>query len=240
MMPPGLILAAGKGTRIAPLARDLPKPLLQVGGRSLLAWHLRWLGAMGVREVWINLHHGADRVREAIGDGHEHGVVVRYSYEPVLLGTAGAWRKLSAELGGSSLVIYGDNLMRFDLRRLCGEHRRSGATATAAVFDPGRHAHTGIAGGRTRIEGGHIVEFVEGGAAGNEPINAGAYVLEPVVASGIAEGFQDFGHDVLPALARDRQLRAYVIEEAGFCLGLDTPERFAEAQRLVAAGRVAP
>jgi NDP-sugar pyrophosphorylase family protein len=240
MMPPALVLAAGKGTRIASVAGGVPKPLLEVAGRTLLGWNLVWLAESGVKEVWINLHHEADRIRGAVGEGVEHGLAVRYSYETVLLGTAGAWRELLPQWRGTSLIVYGDNLMRFDLERFLGEHRYSGVMVTAAVFDPGRHAHTGTGGGRARIEGGRIVEFVEGGAGSDLPINAGAYLLEPSAAAWIGEGFQDFGHDVLPALATAGRLRAHMIEESGFCLGLDTPERFAEAERLVATGVVTP
>jgi mannose-1-phosphate guanylyltransferase len=239
--PPALVLAAGRSTRIAAVADGRPKPLLEIAGRTLLGWNLRWLAAHGITDVWINLHYEADRIRAAVGDGAQHGVRARFAFEPALLGTAGAWRALASHWDGTSLVIYGDNLMRFDLHALLATHRAGGRPATVAVFDPTRHANTGVAGGRARVEDGRIAGFVEGSDAhGAAWINAGAYALEPGIATMMAEGFLDFGHDVLPKLAAGEALTAHVVEAGAFCLGLDTPERFARAQRMIADGLVAP
>lgn len=234
-----LVLAAGLSTRISPVTNGLPKPLLDIGGTSLLGWNLSWLRSHGIEEILINLHHGAEHIRAAVGDGAAFGVRVRYAYEPVLLGTAGAWRGLAHEWRKTSLVVYGDNFMRFDLRALLDTHRRSGALATMALFDPRVHACTGAAGGRARIADGRVVAFEEDGAT-EGPINAGVYALEPAVAQLIDPGFQDFGRDVLPRLAESGCLAAHMLEPNGFCLGLDTPERYELAQQLFAEGEVAP
>jgi NDP-sugar pyrophosphorylase family protein len=239
-MPNALVLAAGRSTRISPVANGLPKPLLELGGTSLLGWNLSWLRAHGIADLWINLHHGAERIRAAIGDGAAWGVRIRYAYEPELLGTAGAWRALAEHWTGTSLVIYGDNFMRFDLGALVHAHRRSGASATLAVFDPAVHACTGGAGGRARLSGDRVVSFQEDGVNGRAPINAGVYALEPSVADAIPPGFRDFGRDVLPRLAEAGTLGAHMLEAGGFCLGLDTPERFERAKQLFAGGEVAP
>lgn len=277
---PALVLAAGRSTRIAAVAAGRPKPLLDVAGRSLLEWSLRWLASHGVGRVWINLHHEADAIRAAIGSGDWLGLDIRYSPESTLLGTAGAWRRLHPAWPSTSLVVYGDNLMRFDLERLLHAHRENGTRMTVALFDPARHAHTAACGGVARVADGRVTAFHEGiGArvdndqagvfhegphprqdpawpsgslaqrrragvgAASEPrtglINAGVYALEPAVAEVIGEGYQDFGHDVLPRLAEQGWLGAHLIEPTGFCLGVDTPGRYARARAMVAGGVVA-
>jgi NDP-sugar pyrophosphorylase family protein len=235
-----LVLAAGRSTRISPVTNGLPKPLLEIGGTSLLGWNLSWLRSHGIEEIRINLHHRAERIRAAIGDGAAFGVRVRYAYEPELLGTAGAWRALAHEWRGTWFVVYGDNFMRFDLAALLATHRDSGSGATMAVFDPTVHACTGGAGGRARIVDGRVIAFEEDGSVGDAPINAGVYALEPEVAAVIPSGFQDFGRDVLPRLAAAGSLAAHMLEPGGFCLGLDTPERYELAQQLFAGGEVVP
>jgi NDP-sugar pyrophosphorylase family protein len=241
MKPRALVLAAGRSTRIAPLADGRPKPLLDLGGRSLLGWNLAWLAASGITDIWINLHHEAERIRAAVGDGAAYGVRARFSYEPVLLGTAGAWRALASVWNGTSLVIYGDNFMRFDLHALLSTHRAGGRPMTVAVFDPAAHPNTGVGGGRAAVEDGRIVAFAEGtDAAGAHWINAGAYALEPGLADTMAEGFLDFGHDLLPALAGGGAVTAHVVEDGAFCLGVDTPARYERAVRMLADGVVAP
>jgi NDP-sugar pyrophosphorylase family protein len=237
-----LVLAAGKSTRISSLAAGLPKPLLEFGGRRLIEWTLDWLAEAGVAEVWINLHYQPERVREALGDGSRHGLRIHFAFEPELLGTAGAWQSVAAGWGTTSLVVYGDNVMRFGLGEFLAAHRRSGALATVAVFDPERHGNTGIAGGHVALaEGGRIEEFREGTPprpGAREYVNAGAYLLEPEVLRAIPPGFQDFGRDIFPRLLAGGRLHGHLIDDTGFCLGLDTPESFAVARRMLGEGEV--
>jgi mannose-1-phosphate guanylyltransferase len=224
-----LVLAAGKGSRLGPAAAGLPKPLVDVGGCSPLERNVAWVAQLKPAVIWINVHTAAGLVRARIGDACG-AVPVRYSHEPELLGTAGAWRKLASEWDDTSLVIYGDNFMRFDLTRLLMAHRAGGASATVALFDPVVHRNTGPGGGRAELRGASITRFVEGGASGL--INAGAYALEPSLCAELAPGFLDFGHDVLPRLAAAGRLAGHVVEEEGYCFGIDTPERLERARAM--------
>jgi mannose-1-phosphate guanylyltransferase len=236
-----LILAAGKGSRLGAAAGGLPKPLVEVGGVPVLQRSVEWVAAAGVERIWINVHERAELVRDTIGDGARFGVPVHYSHEPELLGTAGAWKRLEHEWTVTSLVIYGDNLMRFDLDGFMAAHRRAGAQATVALFDPARHVHTSVAGGRVHLAGsGRITEFVEGGdaAPGRPLVNAGAYLLEPGLARMMDSGFLDFGHHVLPRLATAGTLWGHVLEDGAYCMGIDTPDRLGLAARLHADRRV--
>lgn len=238
---PALVLAAGQSTRISAVTGGGPKPLLEVAGRPLLEWNLTWLASHGVRRVWINLHHEGGAIRATIGNGARLGVDVRYSEEPMLLGTAGGWRRVAEAWPSTSLVVYGDNLMRFDLNQLLRVHREIDARATVALFDPARHANTGKGGGVAVLSvDGRVRTFREGVEPDSGLISAGVYALEPEVLDFVEAGYQDFGHDVLSGLAEVGWLGGHVIETSGFCLGLDTPERYERALALVAAGAVAP
>jgi mannose-1-phosphate guanylyltransferase len=232
-----MVLAAGMSTRIAPLAAERPKPLLEVAGESLLGWNLRLLARYGFEDVWINVHYRADEIIGAIGDGARYGVRVRYSMEPEILGTAGGWKRVAKEHEGRWLLLYGDNLTRLDLRRFERAHREN--TALAALFDAAGHVNTGIHGGHALIADDRITGFVEGGAGGSgHLINAGVYMLDSALADDVDDGFSDFGRNVFPRWAASGVLRPYVLEPEAFCLGLDTPEHFAIGERLVAAGDV--
>ena len=239
-MPKALVLAAGKSTRIEPISGGRPKPLLPIGGDAILAHNLRWLEREGVADVFINLHHRPEEIRDFVGDGSRFGVSVTYSHEPEIRGTAGAAKEIGAAFGGRFLVVYGDNLLKTDLAALVAAHEDAGAVATVAVFDRDTHPHTGIAGGRVAVDAaGRITEFAEG--AGDEIstlVNAGVYVLEPQVLDAIPPAtFFDFGKDVFPALlAAGHPVLAVPV--TGFCLGLDTPETFAVAETLIQSGKV--
>jgi mannose-1-phosphate guanylyltransferase len=231
-----IVLAAGKSTRIQRVAAGRPKPLIEVGGQTVLARNLRQLAAAGVTTAWINLHFAADQIRAAIGDGQACGLRVEYSYEPEILGTAGAIAKIGPSLAPEPFfVMYGDNVVRLDLAAMTERHRASGACATVAVFDRDHTANTGLAGGRVLLDAaGNITEFREGSGSGTSPyVNAGVYLLDPSVLSVIPiDRASDFGHDIFPELlAQGRRLAAYAID--GYCLAIDTPEALAQAELLL-------
>ena len=85
-----VLLAAGFGTRLLPLTREVPKPLLPLWGRTLLDRALDTLAGFGVREVLVNLHHGADAIRAHLAKNPRADLRVQFSFEPEILGTGGA------------------------------------------------------------------------------------------------------------------------------------------------------
>lgn len=192
-----VLLAAGLGTRLAPLTEGLPKILAPLGAETLLARQLSYLVREGVREVAVNVHHQAGAVREFL-DGHETPVDVRLSPEPELLGTAGALDPLRDFVSGPTVVLYGDVLLDASLAELLGAHFRTAAAATLACY-----ASSSLEGkGVLELDGdGRVCSFVEKGetprAAGY--VNAGLYAISPRVLDYVRPGL-DFGHDVWPQM----------------------------------------
>ncbi|PLC55413.1 mannose-1-phosphate guanylyltransferase [Pollutimonas nitritireducens] len=84
-----MILAAGRGERMRPLTDSLPKPLLQVGGKPLIVWHIEKLVAAGITELVVNLSWLGEQIELALGDGGRFGAKIQYSREPQALETAG-------------------------------------------------------------------------------------------------------------------------------------------------------
>ena len=106
-----MILAAWRGERMRPLTDHTPKPLLPVGGKPLIAWHLERLAVAGLREVVINHAHLGAQVEAALGDGSRWGLSIRYSPEPPgALETAGGIANALPLLGDAApfMVINGD------------------------------------------------------------------------------------------------------------------------------------
>jgi mannose-1-phosphate guanylyltransferase len=233
-----LVLAAGHSTRIASVSDGSPKPLLRVGGKTVLERTLEWLGESGIKDVCINLHYRPDDIRAVIGDGSRLGVRVEYALEPEILGTSGAFRALAPRWTATTLVVYGDNLMRFDLDRFRAAHTKGGSDATVAVFDPERHQNSRIAGSRIHVSPDGLVSSFSEGSGTDGLVNAGAYLLEPEIVTAIPPGFSDFGRDVFPGLVAEGRLRAYLMEGTGYCLGLDTPESHRNAEQLISSKQV--
>ena len=161
-MPPALVLAAGLGRRLAPLTEVRAKPAVPVAGRPLVLRILDWLARQGVAEVVLNLHHLPETITRCVGYGAAAGVRVRYSWEPVLLGSAGGPRQALPYLGPRFFVVNGDTLTDLSLRELLDEHLHARASVTLGVTahpDPARY------GGVLVASDGRIRGFAHGGGA---------------------------------------------------------------------------
>jgi len=115
-----MILAAGRGERLRPLTDSIPKPLVELGGRPLIEYHLQALSAAGFREIVINQGHLGDQLPDALGDGCRWGVHIHWSVEqPEPLETGGGIFQALPMLGnGPFLVVNGDIWTRYDFGRL--------------------------------------------------------------------------------------------------------------------------
>lgn len=134
MIDTALILAAGLGTRLAPLSALRAKAALPVSGEAIIRHQVRWLAAAGVRRVIVNLHHLPATVTAALGHGDDLGVEVRYSWEPVVLGSAGGPRQAFTLVDDDRLlVVNGDTLTDLDLAGLVAEHDAHRPLVTMAV-----------------------------------------------------------------------------------------------------------
>ncbi len=127
-----VILAGGRGTRLAPLTVTVPKPLLPLGDESILEIVLAQLKAAGFDRVVITLGHMAKLFAAVIGDGSRWGMRVDYVFEQAPLGTAGPLRHI-ADLEADFLVMNGDILTTLDYRQLFAFHREKQALGTIAV-----------------------------------------------------------------------------------------------------------
>ncbi len=136
-----MILAAGVGERMRPLTEHTPKPLLEAGGKPLIAWHIEALAELGLRELVINVSHLAWLIMDWCGDGSRWGVQIRYSEEPQPLETAGGIHRALPLLGDAPfLVVNGDVWTSFPLQRLLAQHELApGAAHLVLVDNPPQH-----------------------------------------------------------------------------------------------------
>jgi MurNAc alpha-1-phosphate uridylyltransferase len=104
-----MILAAGRGERMRPLTDNTPKPLLKVGGKALIVWHLESLSQAGIKEVVINHAHLGEQIVNTLGNGQQWGMSIQYSAEKIALETAGGIANALPLLGNEIfLVVNGD------------------------------------------------------------------------------------------------------------------------------------
>lgn len=114
-----MILAAGKGSRLAPLTDTTPKPMLELGGQPLIQWQVEALAAAGVTELVINLHHLGEQIRGHLGNGGAYGLQIQYSEEVELLETGGGIVNALPLLQHEPFwLLNGDIWTDFDFKRL--------------------------------------------------------------------------------------------------------------------------
>jgi len=138
-----MILAAGRGERMRPLTDQIPKPLLPVGGKPLIVWHLERLARAGLREVVINHAHLGAQIEAVLGDGARWGLSIRYSPEPEgALETAGGIANALPLLGNDApfLVINGDIHCDWDVARAADVPAAKGLAHLVLVPNPPHHA----------------------------------------------------------------------------------------------------
>ena len=135
-----MILAAGRGERMRPLSDAIPKVLLEVRGKSLIAWSIEALARSGVREIVINHAHLGHMIEAALHDGHRFGVAIRYSREAEALETAGGIAQALPLLGDRPfLVVNGDLFCDFDFSRLVGTALVQNLAHLVLVPNPPHH-----------------------------------------------------------------------------------------------------
>ncbi len=211
-------MAAGLGTRLRPLTYEVPKPLVPVANRPVIAHILRLLGAQGFDDVIANVHWFADVVRETLGDGSECGVSLEYEYEKELLGTAGGVRNVAEFLtapGETFVVLAGDALTDIDLRALVAAHERFGGVATLACKRATNVSELGVV---VTSDDGRVLGFQEKpdpAEALSDLANCMMYAFSPEVFDYFpADPVIDFAKDVFPALLEsDVPFHVHAIDE---------------------------
>lgn len=210
-----MILAAGKGTRVQPLTYELPKPMIPILGKPVLAYLIEHLARYGVREFMINTSYLHEKIEGYFGDGHNFGVEIGYSFEgrmvngkivPHPLGSAGGMRKIQ-DFGRffdeTTLVLCGDALIDLDINLALTEHRRRGAMASVITkevsWDEVSNYGVVVADDSGRIQ--QFQEKPQRSSAKSNWASTGIYIFEPQVLDLIPPGETfDIGSDLFPML----------------------------------------
>lgn len=219
-----MILAAGRGERMRPLTDHTPKPLLPVGGKPLIVWHLERLASAGFHDVVINHAHLGSRIEAALGDGSRFGVRIRYSSEGDALETAGGITYALPLLGDAPfLVVNGDVFCDFDFGGLTRQPMAGVVAHLVLVDNPPQHPQ-----GDFVLDNGRLVE------EGNVRLTfSGIGVYRPELFSGIVRGDKA---KLAPLLRAEISLGRVSAEYyRGRWVDVGTPERLQVLDELLSA-----
>ncbi len=249
-----VIMAGGKGTRLAAVARDIPKPMVPVGGMPVLEFEIMMLREQGFTEIIMTVGHLGSVIMDYFGDGggvspvtgKPFGVTIEYFTEEQPLGNAGALLYLRDRLSEDFLLLNGDVVFHADLRRMVAFHREKQALATLFVH-PNSHPYD--SGLLIEDEQGAVRQWLtkedERPEYYHNTVNAGLHVLNVRVIDALLQSLPrpegtpvrlDLDRQVLRPLAGTGRMVCYHSPEYVHDMG--TPERLEAVRQDFATGRL--
>ena len=235
-----VIVAGGKGTRIASVNSEVPKPMIPIAGKPVVEYQVELAKRYGYTDILFVLGHLGDQIERYFGDGEKWGVRIEYYHEPQPLGTSGALPELADRLGDEFWVFYGDTIMDFDMERMLAFHRGQKAEATLFLH-PNDHPYDSdlvdVASDGT-VRAFYPKPHPEGVDYHNQ-VNAALYILNKGAIRYIEPGTKsDFGKHVFPKmLACGAKIAGYVSPE--YIKDMGTPDRWERVGADIEGGKVA-
>lgn len=225
-----VILAGGKGTRLAPYTTVLPKPLMPIGDMPILEVVIRQLARHGFVDITLAVGHLAELVTAYCGDGSKFGVRIDYSREDQPLGTAGPIA-LVPSLHETFLVMNGDLLSTLDYSAMWNHHKERGAIATLASYRRDIKIDLGV----IEAEDGWVKDYIEKPTY-HYAVSTGIYIFEPRILNYIQRGSRlDLPELVLRLLAENQKVNIYNFD--GYWLDIGRHDDYETAMEEFAAHR---
>lgn len=199
-----VILAGGKGTRLAPYTTVLPKPLMPIGDMPILEVVLRQLAHHGFKDATLAVGHLAELLMAYCGDGEKFGINIDYSREEEPLGTAGPI-SLIPNLNDTFLVMNGDLLSTLDYSAMWKYHKERGAIATLASYRRDIKIDLGV----IESEDGWVKDYIEKPTY-HYAVSTGIYIFEPTILNYIERGKRlDLPELVLRLMKQGKKVNIY-------------------------------
>ena len=218
-----VILAGGKGTRLAPYTRVFPKPMLPIGDKAILEILLMQMKKAGINEVILTVGHLAGLMRAFFQDGEHLGLKIHYSYEEEPLGTAGPLSLIDG-LDDTFIVANGDVLTTLKIDELVAFHKEKKAVATIASHQRKVHIDLGVL---ETQQDDYITGYIEKPDI-DYRVSMGLYVFEPKAIDYIPRGkYLDFPDLVRKLIAADEKVAAYPFTE--YWKDLGRPDDYEQA-----------
>ncbi len=230
-----VILAGGLGTRLWPVTRRVPKPLVPVAGVPYLEHQIRLLARQSLTDIVILTGYLGEQIEDCFSDGHRFGVHIRYSREPQPLGTGGALRHARGLLTDSFLLIYGDSYLPIayaPVAHLLTTTAASGVVAVYRDLTGETNVHCNVA----LDADGAVLRYDKRGAAADSEmqyVEAGVLALRRSVLDLIPPGRPvSLEEEIFPVLIERRRLLGYPTQQRFFDMG--TPERLRAIEEYLA------
>jgi mannose-1-phosphate guanylyltransferase/phosphomannomutase len=202
----GVIMAGGKGTRLRPLTCNLPKPMVPMLHKPVMEYSIELLKKYGITDIAVTVHYLPESIKNYFGNGRAFGVNLHYFEETSPLGTAGSIKNAEDFLDERFVVISGDALTDFNLKKGIHFHQEKDSLATIFMKQVESPLEYGVI---MTDQNGKIVRFLEKPSRNevfSNTVNTGIYILEPEIFTFIEKGVPfDFSKDLFPILMKENK-----------------------------------
>ncbi len=238
MIKKAVILAGGKGTRLQGVREDIPKPMMPIAGKPLLAYLVELCAQHGITEIWLTVNHLKESIINYFGDGKDFGVAIKYYEETQPLGTVGGVKALEPELQEDFLVLYGDVMVNMDIDRLYAFHQEKGSEATLVVH-PNDHPYDSDL--LALADDGRVTNFYPKPHTEDfryrNVVNAATYIFSPSIFKHLQAGVKaDFGKDIFPKIVHELNVYGYNTPE--YLKDMGTPGRLQKVEGDLLSGKI--
>lgn len=232
-------MAGGKGTRIASVAADIPKPMISICGKPVLEHEIENLKNQGFDDIIITVGYLGNIIKNHFGDGKKFGVNIEYYHEETPLGNAGALVKIRNKLKDDFLLLNGDVIFDIDFNRFVAYHKKKGGLVTMFTH-PNSHPYDSglvIVGENGRVDRWLTKEDDRPVFYANR-VNAGLHVLSPALVNLLPSAPSiDLDRQILQPLTGTGKMFAYDSPE--YVKDMDTPDGYAEVLKDFRSGFMA-
>ncbi len=232
-----VIMAGGKGTRIASVNSEVPKPMIEICGKPILQWQLECLKRQNITQFVFIVGHLGDVVIDFFGDGSKFGVSIDYIVEKEPLGTAGALYYLKDEIKDDFLLINGDVIFDIDVERFYQHHKNCGGVATLFTHPNDHPYDSGII---IADENDRVLNWLHKEDERKwykNRVNAGLHMLSPKIFNKFTELKKtDLDRDVLKPMIEEGIL--FVYDSPEYIKDMGTPDRYYAVESDIKGGRV--
>jgi len=226
-----IILAGGKGTRLMPLTKDTPKPMIKIDGKPVLEYQINVLKIGGINEIVICGQYMVEKIKEHFENGKKFGVSIHYPFEKEPLGTGGALKNAEKFIDDDFVLFYGDTFIGMDIRKIIEFHKTKKASITLALHETDHPCDSDLI---EIDENNKVINLFK--RPNKEPYpsklaKSSVYVCNKNIIKEIPVGVSNFEQDIVPKFIKDGVVYGYITGE--FLKDIGTFERLEKVKKYI-------
>lgn len=233
------ILSAGLGIRLRPLTNKIPKVMIRIGDKPILEHLIILCRIHKIEEIIINLHHFPEKIKKYFGTGEQWQVKITYSYEPKIMGSAGALKKTEAQLRDEDFfVLNGDVMTNLNLTKMWQYHQKKDGIATVLIHESDHPYDSSLVEVDDKFRITNFDSRVKPGDKFRNLTKSGTHIFKPQVLQYIPEN-QEYSleKELVPKLLKSGE-KIYGFYSEDYSHDMGTPERLKKVKEDYEAGKI--